>query len=159
MHVCLYFVVKAMRYKFNWLWENLSSMHTTTQYTFHYHMIAVNTRYVTYRAGISVLKVTKAAFAVACFWVLSDIHMAWGWSLNGPISTGQSISWLYINHYTRLAGEVGHGCSCFVCYVEVEIAPTDAIWLFYFTCSTKLPLRGSPPPSPSTPIGVLVVLA
>ena len=31
---------------------------------------------------------------------------------------------------TQLASEVGHGFSCFVCYVEHKIAPTDAIWLF-----------------------------
>ena len=28
------------------------------------------------------------------------------------------------------AGEVGHGCSCFVCNVELKIALTDATWLF-----------------------------
>ena len=31
---------------------------------------------------------------------------------------------------TQLAGEVGHGCNCFVCYLEMKIAPIDIIWLF-----------------------------
>ena len=46
--------------------------------------------------------------------------------------------------------------SCFVCYMELKITPTDAIWLFsllahYFMAPHHL--------SPSTPIGTLVVLA
>ena len=49
--------------------------------------------------------------------ILEWLHLPW------------ASSQLAIN-YTRLAGEVGHGFSCFVYFVEPKIAPTDAIWLF-----------------------------
>ena len=49
-------------------------------------------------------------------------------SLNGSISPGQAASWLYIT--TLLAGMVGHGFNYFLCYLELKIAPTDAIQLF-----------------------------
>ena len=41
---------------------------------------------------------------------------------------------------TRLADEVSHRFSCFVCCVEYKIAPTDAIWLlsFYTRLTTTL---------------------
>ena len=83
-----------------------------------------------------------------------------GWSLNGSISSGLTASLLWIT--TRLAGKVEHGCSCFVCYVELKIAPADVIWLFlllhthraltHYFVALHHPLSG-------TPIGVLVVLA
>ena len=60
------------------------------------------------------LKVTKAAFAEACFWVLglSDVHECWGGLKMAPPSVDKQ--------------PVGY----FVWYVEVKMTPVDAIWLF-----------------------------
>ena len=46
-----------------------------------------------------------------------------------------------------------------VSYVELKKVPTDAIWLFSVTQRINPPLQGSPPPTPSTLVGILVVLA
>ena len=66
-----------------------------------------------------------------------------------------------MNHHTKLmAGKVGHGFCCFVCYVELKIAPTEyhlavfSIYVgltHYYAAPYYLP--------PSAPMGVLVVLA
>ena len=52
---------------------------------------------------------------------------AW-WPLNGPISSWQADSRLWIT--TWLADEFGHGFSCFVWHVEVKMAPMVVISLF-----------------------------
>ena len=51
------------------IWEKLA--HTTAIHTFHHHTIAMH---ITIQAGILVLKVSQVAFAVGCFWGLSNIH-------------------------------------------------------------------------------------
>ena len=64
----------------------------------------------------------------ALLWLVSEacqISMSDQVALHLP---GQPDSWLCIT--TQLVGEVGHGVNCFVSYVELGMAPTDAIWLF-----------------------------
>ena len=74
------------------------------------------------------LKVAQAAFTVACSKSCQKFLSAWvnfEW-LYFPWTSSQ----LVINHHmTGWWG--GHGLiSCFVCYVELQIAQPNAIWLF-----------------------------
>ena len=86
------------------------------------------------------------------------------WLVNGPcqtsmsarvifewlrISPGQGASQLLIT--TRLAGNVGHGFSYFVCYVEHQLMPFGCLYYTQRICPPLCP--------PSLLIGVLVVLA
>ena len=56
----------------NWVWEKPPSTHTTARHTFHHQTIAVHTN--RQFSQVLMLKVALAAFAVACFWGLSDAH-------------------------------------------------------------------------------------
>ena len=62
---------------------------------------------------------------------------------NGFISPWQADSQLWFT--TWLADVFGHGFSYFVWYVEVKMAPMDAIWLFQSRHSLCMPLYGYPP--------------
>ena len=68
------------------------------------------------------LKVACAGFAVASSDIYAWVVFIW---LQLPWTSRQPA----INH-TQLAGEIGYGFSCFVCYVELKIPPTNAICLF-----------------------------
>ena len=64
--------------------------------------------------------------------------------MNGYISIGQADRQLAINHHTT-GGEVGHGFSCSVCYVELKI------WLFSIVIDLHAILW---PPPTSTVCGI-----
>ena len=68
-----------------------------------------------------------------------------GWPSNGPILPWQVDSRLWIT--TWLADKFFHEFSCFVWYLDVKMAPMEAIWLFSedvsFTCHIMVP---RPPP-------------
>ena len=72
------------------------------------------------------LNVTQATFAVACSWGFSDVHEFSGGLQIAPSPPDKQTAGL-IHH--QLTDEFGHGFSCFVWYVEVNMAPMDAIWL------------------------------
>ena len=56
----------------DWIWEKPTSIHRTVRYTFHHQTIDVYIDEQFMQALM--LKVARAAFAVACFWGLSDIY-------------------------------------------------------------------------------------
>ena len=60
----------------DWISEKPAATHTIARHTFHHQMIAVNTN-KQFRQ-VLVLKVAQAAFAVACFCGLSDVHKCIG---------------------------------------------------------------------------------
>ena len=74
------------------------------------------------------LKVAKAAFAVAYFWGLSDIHECPGHLYMAPYPLDKQTT-VYNSSYNWLMSLAKDLHNCFVWYVKVKMAPMDAIWL------------------------------
>ena len=80
-----------------------------------------------------------------------------GWSVNGFNFPSQADSWQGIT--TGLAGEIRHRCSYIFETCGAENSPNwSHLAIKKFLHQKFPPLCGSPPPPPSTPIGMLVVL-
>ena len=58
------------------IWEKPASMNTTARHTFHHQTVTVHVDQQF--SQILMLKVARAAFAMACCWVLSDVHNCTG---------------------------------------------------------------------------------
>ena len=67
------------------------------------------------------LKVAQAAFAVATFWLLSDIHECSGGIKMAPSCLDKQTGACNLAT-TSLVDEFGHGFSYIVWYVEVKMA-------------------------------------
>ena len=73
------------------------------------------------------LKVAWAAFAVACFWGLSDVHECTGRLKMAAYPLDKQTAGCNSPHDWLMSSAMDF--NCLVWYVEVKIAPMDAIWL------------------------------
>ena len=75
------------------------------------------------------LKVARAAFAVACFWGLSDIHECTGRLQMAAYPLDKQAAGCNSPHDWLMSLAMDLQCNCFVWYMEVKMTPMDAIWL------------------------------
>ena len=74
------------------------------------------------------LTVAQAAFAVAGFWVLSDVHECSGDLIMAPSSLDKQPA-SYKSPHAWLV-RLGMDLAVLCVFVEPKLAQTDAIWLF-----------------------------
>ena len=70
-----------------------------------------------------------------CFWALSDVHECLGYLWIAPSPFDKTAS-----YESPITG--WWGWLAVLCYVELKVAPTDAIWLFSVYMEDYLPLCG-----------------